>query len=87
MRNSDNAVDICRDRLGINNLVPVDSVSFCCIQALFRGLLPNRYADDIEILSVILVINRLDVRNLILARTAPGSPEINEDILSVAYIV
>ena len=71
VRNSDNAVDFRRDTLGIYNLIPVHAISLGSVNAFLRRPLPDSHAKNVEILSVMLVVNLLDVRNFVFAWTAP----------------
>ena len=88
VRNTLDAVDVCRDASSIVDVRPVHTKLCCCVDChLDRLTLPYCDAEDIELLAGILVIYGLEVRDFPLARTAPRSPEVNEDIFSLAYIV
>ena len=52
--------------------------------SIFR-LIPHSYAQHIEIVTFVLVIDSGDVRNLPLARTTPACPEIYQNVFSFSY--
>ncbi len=57
---------------------------------LFHGsfgvveVIVDRNAKDNEAFAAVLVVGSHDIRSLLAARTAPGSPEINEGVAAVA---
>ena len=51
MRNSENAIDVCRDILGIYDLVPVHAVSLGRVETLLRGIFPHCNAEHVKVLS------------------------------------
>ena len=86
MRNALDAVEIGRNSLRVDDLVPVHAISLGGVHGCLR-LIPNSDAEHIEIVTDVLVIDLLDVRDLPLARAAPRCPEVNEDVLALTYIV
>ena len=70
VRNALDAVKLCRNGLGVDDLVPVHTVGLGGVNRCLR-LIPNGNAEDIEIIADVLVLNLLDVRNLPLAWTTP----------------
>ena len=72
--------------LGIDDLVPGDTKLFGGLFGIL-GLIPDSDAENIEIWSGVFLVNVLDVRKLRLARTAPGSPKVDQDVLTLTDIV
>ena len=70
MRNTLDAVDIRRDLLGIDNLVPFDTEFLGSLDRIVH-LVPYSDAEDIEVITMELGIYVLDIRNLGTAWTAP----------------
>ena len=86
MRVGVDAVQVRRDLLGIDNLVPDDS------QLLGRHLgilhlVPDGDAEHVEVVTVIGVVHVREVGHLRGAGTAPGRPEIDQDILALADVI
>ena len=88
MRDTLDTIDICRHATCIIDMRPVHTELGCCVDGhLNRLTLPDSDAEDIEVLTCILIIYCLEIRNLSLAWTAPWSPEIHEDIFTLTDIV
>ena len=86
VRNALDAVDVGRDLLRVDHMVPRNGICLRGIDGCLR-LVPYGHAEDVELVAVELFVNLLEVRNLSLARAAPAGPEIDEHILALAYIV
>ena len=86
VRDAFDAVQVGRDLLGVDDLVPGDA-QFGGSLGGRGGLVPHGDAQHVEIFPGILVIHGPDVGDLCLAGTAPAGPEVDEHILALADIV
>ena len=70
MRDAVNPVNIGRNPLGVNNLVPDDSLLLGGFDSVLF-LIPDSHAENVELGTSVLLLDILDIRHLSLARTAP----------------
>ncbi len=86
MGNTLDSIELGRNLLGIDNLIPLNPELLGSLDRCLR-IIPDSYAEHIEFISMIFLIDLLEIRHFRLAGAAPRSPEIYEDILSLADIV
>ena len=86
MRNRVDAVDLGRNALGIINDGP-GQFQFSDGRFRVRALVGDGNAHEFETVALVTLVNVLQVGHLLLAGTAPGGPEIDQDELALAHIV